>query len=84
MFERNVRAEGLHMEKEVTDKAKRTDGEISAATLNSGLRDLRSSPQCNFHLLTYAKKMLLVLKKSTKTIVYVASKTLICYLQCKM
>lgn len=84
MFERNVRAEGLHMEKEVTDKAKRTDGEISAATLNLGLRDLLSSSQCNYHLLTYAKKLLLVLKKSTKIIVYVASKTLICYPQCKM
>lgn len=43
MFERNVRAEGLHMEKEVTDKAERTYGEISSATLNSGVKDLLSS-----------------------------------------
>lgn len=43
MFERNIWAEGLHMEKEVTNKAERTDGEIRAATLNSGVRDLLSS-----------------------------------------
>lgn len=38
VFERNIRAEGLHMEKEVTEDAKCTHGEISTTTYCSPSR----------------------------------------------